>query len=271
MAAGLALGNLAEEHENSASQNDVEVKDYYSGKKKVKAVKAHEYTLGIGTGYYMSIGITDFSVCLRDEDGYISYNSQINASFGNANYMGSRNLPDEIADIKNSGGYVCSYFYSTAFDETDEYKRSIKKAYEIALINEASKSGVDDILIIGLKPTAENIDEMEAFVSELSVAAGNSALGILASAEDVKLTDQGVYMIPRLRAVCDFTALDLRDMPRDAATKKAGQEKSELSAYLGEMEYYIKSGSMRLVFSTGNSSLMNSATDLGVTSAQIVE
>lgn len=261
VAAGLALGKMADGYVSPENSGELAVKDYYSGDKVVKAVEAHEYSWGLGTSYYRGIGITDFSVCLRDKDGFITYHSDVNVSFGESAGMGKRNLPDEVKDTQKDGGHVAAYFYSSAFEESDPYKREIKKAYEIALINEAEKSGIDDILIIGLAPTDENIDELEAFISDLSRAAEKSALGVLVSVDDVKLTDSGKYLVPRMRAVCDFTALDLREV----------QSVSSLKATLDEMEYYISSGSMRLVFSKNNSSFMKSAFDLGITSAQIVE
>lgn len=271
VATGLALGSLADGYEDASPKLDIGAEDYYSDNKKVKAVNAHEYSWGLGTGYYTSIGITDFSVCLRDADGFITYHSDVDFSYGEDVGMGSRTLSDEVDAIRNGGGYVCTYFYSTAFDAENEYERNIRKAYEIALINEAARGGVDEILIIGLKPTKENIDELEAFVSELSYAAENTALGILVSSDAVKLTDGGDYTVPRLRAVCDFIALDMRDMPSDAAEKKDGQEKSQLFAFLEEMEYYIKAYSMRLVFTPENSSLLSSSVEYGATSVQIIE
>ena len=262
VAAGLALGRFAEKYDGNDQSGQTLVNDYYSGDKRVKAVNAHEYSWGLGTGYYISIGITDFSVCLRDEDGYITYHSEVAASFsGSTDNMGSRNPADAVAAIKNEGGYVCTYFYSTAFDEPDEYKREILKAYEIALINEAAKSGVDDILIIGLKPTEENIGEMEEFLSNMAKASGKSTLGFLASPEDVKLTDSGVYIVPRLRAVCDFAALDVRGV----------QTRTELYDIIEELEYYISSGDMRLVFSTANSNFTQNAIDRGAKGVQVVE
>lgn len=270
VAAGLALGRFAEGHIDETPESQLAVKDYYSGEKLVKAVQAHEYSWGLGTSYYLNMGITDFSVCLRDSDGFITYHSEVASALNATANMGSRNLANEVADAQRGDGYVCGYFYSSAFDESDTYKREMIKAYEVALISEAAKSGIDEILVIGFKPDDSNIGEMEAFVSELSVAAGKSALGVLVSAEDVKLTDSGIYLVPRLRAVCDFAAIDMRSMPTSAASIKNGQSTSELKAFLDEMEYYISSGSMRLVFSSKNSALMQSAVKLGATSVQVV-
>lgn len=261
VAAGLALGKMADGYTSPEINGALAVEDYYSGDKFVKAVEAHEYSWGLGTAYYRGIGITDFSVCLRDKDGFITYHSDVDVTFGENAGMGKRNLSDEVKDTQRDEGYVCAYFYSSAFEESDPYKREIKKAYEIALINEAAKSGIDDILIIGLKPNDENIDELEAFLSNLSYASEKSALGVLVSPDDVLLTDDGKYLVPRLRSVCDFTALDLRDV----------NSVTSLKASLDEMEYYIKSDAMRLVFSKDNSSLMKDAFNLGITSAQIVE
>lgn len=272
IAIGLALGKAAEDYENDSEKPyDIAVKDYYSGDKKVKAVNAHEYSWGYGTGYYHSIGINDFSVCLRDSDGFVTYHTEVDVIFGEGVGMGSRKLSDEVAEIRRDGGYVCAYFYSDALTEKDEYKRNIRKAYEIALINEAAKAGVDEILMIGLEPTAENVGEVEAFVSDISKAAGKTAIGVLVSTDAVKLTDSGNYTVPRVRAVCDFIALDMRIMPSDAATVKNGQDTSELYDFLGQMEYYIKSDNMRLVFSTKNSSLLEKAVGYGATSVQLVE
>ena len=262
VAAGLALGRFADQYQGDVQSGQTLVKDYYSGDKVVKAVNAHEYSWGLGTGYYLSIGITDFSVCLRDADGYITYHSSVAESFSGSNdNMGSRNPAESVSAIKNDGGYVCTYFYSTAFNEPDKYKREVLKAYEIALINEAAKSGVDDILIIGLDPTEENIDEMERFVSDLAKASENSTLGVLISPDDVKLTDSGVYIVPRLRAVCDFVALDVRNV----------NTRSALYELINELEHYISSGNMRLVFSTQNSSFLKNAVDYGANSVQVVE
>ena len=87
----------------------------------------------------------------------------------------------------------------------------------------------------------------------------------------MKLTDSGEYTVPRVRAVCDFVALDMRAMPQDAASLKNGQEISELDAFLEDMEYYIKSDSMRLVFSSKNSALLEKSVKRGANNVQIIE
>lgn len=263
---GLALGRRADEYQPDPKY-DFDYKEYYSGNKKVKIVDAHEYQWGFGTSHYLSQGISDFSVCLRDSDGFITYDSQVDVSFGEVS-EGSRKLSDAVDAVHNVDGYVCGYIYVQSFKIEDSYLRGVYKAYEAALVAEASRGGVDEILLVGIEPTSDNIDEIERFVSDMSRAAGDKPLGVLLSREIFSATENGDYRASRIRSVCDFVALDMRDLPKDA---DAGAEESVLFKTLGEMEYYIKSYSMRVVLSTENSSLYDSFLRFGAENVQIIE
>ena len=263
---GLALGKRAEEY-SSAPKYDLQVKDYYSGEKKVRSVVARDYKWGFGISQHLANGITDLSVCLRDADGFITYDSQVDVSFGEVS-EGSRRLSDEVKSIHDDGGYICGYFYVQSFKVEDEYLRGVYKAYEAALIAEAVKSGVDEIMLVGLAPDNDNIGEIEAFVGDMARAAGDKPLGVLLSREIFSATEENDYRAARIRNVCDFVALDLTDLPKNA---DFGREESVLYKTLGEMEYFIKSYSMRVVISAESSALWGSLADFGVESVQIIE
>ncbi len=263
---GLALGKRAEEYQ-PAPKYDLAVKDYYSGDKKVKTVDARDYKWGFGTSRYISDGITDFSVCLRDADGFITYDSQVEVSFGEIS-EGSRRLSDEVKAIHDVGGYVCGYICVRSFAVEDEYLRGVYKAYEAALVAEAVSGGVDDIMLVGLAPDKDNIGEMEDFVGEMARAAGDKPLGVLLSRGVLSATAENDYRAARIRNVCDFVALDLTDLPKNA---DFGREESVLYETLGEMEYYIKSYSMRVVISAESSALCKSLTEFGAENIQIIE
>ncbi len=263
---GLALGRRADEYQ-PAPKYDFDYEEHYSGNKKVKVVDAHDYQWGFGTSQYLSQGISDFSVCLRDSDGFITYNSEVEVSFGEVS-EGSRKLSAAVEHVHDGGGYICGYIYVQSFKIEDEYLRGVYKAYETALVAEASRGGVDEIMLVGIEPTAENIDELESFVSDMARAAGDKPLGVLLSREIFSATEKDDYRASRIRSVCDFVALDMRDLPEDA---DAGAEESVLFKILGEMEYYIKSYSMRVVISTENSSLYDSLLSFGAENIQIIE
>lgn len=267
--AGLLLAKQAEKHENSPKY-DFDQKPYYSGDKIVKPVNARPYLFGDYAGLLTGIGITDFSVCLRAPDGSLTYDTEYDVSFGEQMQEGVSELSKYTTYIHENGGYVCAYFYVTSFGIEDENLREIYKAYELALIGEAARNGADEIMLVGLDVTDDNIDEIEKFISTASYSAEATAIGVLISPETFKLTEEEIYHAARLRSVCDFVALDLRDLPVDADKVEIEGEASLLDSTLGDMEYYISSYSMRIVFSDKNSSLCDAAIVLGVENIQII-
>lgn len=268
IAVGLALGERAEGYEESAQKLDISVKEHYSGDKKVRNVNAVAYQWGFGTSYYISQGISDFSVCLRDGDGFITYHSEVDVNIGGETDMGSRKLSQAVGDIRDGGGYVCGYIYSDAFDESDTYMREIKKAYELALIREAAEGGVNDILLVGIDAGEERVGEIESFLCRAADAAGEATLGILIDPETVKKDED---LVKRLAAACDFLALDLRGLSKRADLAESEDEPSELYSTLDSMKYFVKVYSMRIVFSSANERLRESALELGVTGVQVIE
>lgn len=266
---GTLLAKQAEKYEN-APKYDFDIKPYYSGDKVIKPVDARPYSFGDYAGELTEVGITDFSVCLRALEGSITYDTEYDVYFGESVQEGVSPLSKYTTYIHENDGYVCAYFYVTWLGEDDEYMRGIRKAYEIALISEAARNGADEIMLVGLDVTSGNVDELERFVSDAAYSVGDAALGVLISPETFRLMGEGVYHAARLRSVCDFAALDLRGLPSDADKVKSEGKESLLDSTLGEMEYYIESYSMRVVFCEKNSSLCASAQSLGVESLQII-
>ena len=264
---GIALGQRADEVDEFP-RLDLGYDDYYSGEKPVRAVDAPTYLLGYGVSPYLSVGYSELSLCLRDADGFIAYNSQVKVSFGEEIKKGSRNLSTEVSAIHSGGAYLCTYIYVDSFNIEDEYLRGIHKAYELALINEAASAGVDEIMLVGLEPEVGNIDEMLRFVSDAAYAAGKSPLGVLLSREVFAGLAENDHTAAMVRSVCDFVALDMRDLSDNA---DRGGEESLLYKTLCDMEHYIGSYKMRVVFSEKNASLRDSAMKYGVESIQIIE
>lgn len=270
VAVGLALGDKADGIE---PKNEYEFPqyEYSSGNKTVRPVDAYAYSFGKDPGAYTAAGITDLSVCLRAFDGVLSYTSLIGADTIEDD---SDTLEHHVEYIHQNGGRVCAYFYVSSFYEKNVHMKDLYASYEIALINEAARSGVDDIMLVGISVDEDNIDSVEAFVARAAAAAENAVLGVLVSPETVKLTEDNVYLAARVRSVCDFIALDLRSLSSDADKVGDGSEdaeKSELERLLDEMEYYVSSYKMRIVLSKNNSELYDSLKALGVCNIQIIE
>lgn len=278
IAVGLLLGSKADSYDPSP-KFDLPAVDYQSGNKTVQAVDAYAYDLGTNVKPYITRGITDLSTCLRHADGSLSYPSRIGAD--EALEEGKNLLSDCVEQIHDAGGRVCGYFYVTFMQEEDRYMRELCRAYELALINEAAKLGVDEILLICPEIEEDTVDLIERYVNDASIAAENAVLGVLISPEVLLLTDENLYYAPRIKKVCDFLALDLRGLSPDA-DQKVGEEDAEtedaaeavalssLESVLSETEYYLRAYSMRVVLSKENAVLYDSVKELGIENIQIV-
>ena len=270
VAVGIALGKKADQNIGK-NKYDLNFEPYQSGDKAVKAVDALYYTLGTSASEYIENGEGHLSFCLRNQLGEISFISSTAAEAGIAQNESSISLADEMTYLHGLGGYACAYIYSTAFDCEDQYLREIYKAYEIALIREAARCGVDDIMIIGLEIDADNIAEVEKYVSDASIAAGKAPLGVLVSREFVLMANGGSYFASRIFEVCDYLALDLRHLDADKTLRPLDHDGNNgVDAIIDELEYYIEAYRMRMVFSRENVRVCDSFRDRGVRNTQII-
>lgn len=272
---GLSLGRRAEEYQKS-QRFDFPADPYYSGDKTVKPVDAYIFPQGADMHAYAARGITDLSVCLCDSEGSLSYTSELGGLDGFITNAENRSLAEQVEYIHEWDGYICAYFYVRSFQIEDSTLRELYKSYELALIREAALAGVDDIMLIGIPIDDSTVAEAEQYVSRACLTAEDTVIGVLVAPELMSLTEQHIYHASRIREACDYIALDFRSLSPDADLVKevdsetAEEEKSNLVIALEQMEYYIKSYSMRIVLSKDNSTLYDSMKNLGVKNMQII-
>ncbi len=184
---------------------------------------------------------------------------------------GDIKLEEYTSLIHKYKGHACGYFVSSAFECEDENLRRVKKAYEIALLSEAAKGGIDDILILGINVTEENSNEVAKYLSELNSAVDNCSVGIAINTGTLLLTENEVYIAAKLKSACDFVALDLRYLDFSDADGSDSGAPANLAQYLSEIRYYLSSYSLRLVFSDANEKLFDEARDLGFSNVQVAD
>ncbi len=268
VAIGISLSRREQESGEPRKRFELGREDYISGEKLVSAVDAYELPKGANVSEHITGDISELSVCIRHMDGSLDFRSEA-AELYSGDIQGERELSLLCKEAHSSGGKVCAYIYITSFNVEDEYRRGIVKAYELALVAETFECGVDDILLLGISVTDENLDEIEAFVSEASYAAGKAPLGVAVKESILDMTSKDGYLAPRLREVCDYLALDLTHL-----TLSDGDDGNNASKRLEETiekyEYYIKSYPMRLLFSTEASGLHAQARSMGAVDMQTV-
>lgn len=273
VAVGIALGRRADKLPIDKNY-DLDMPDYESNGKKVSGVEAYHFPTGANPADYVYQDIYDLSVAVRHKDGSLSYHLNAGEKFP-IDEMGERSFETLCDNASDAGARVCAYFYVTSFDVEDEHEREIIKAYEIALIAEIAESGADDILLLGLSVTENNVSEIEKFVSDAAKAAENAPVGVAIDRETVLLTEKEIYLAGRMRAACDYLALDLTDL-KVSDGESLGKDpdgnplESRLSEILGDFRYYIKTYSMRLIFAQAEYKLYEPALKLGAENIQIV-
>ncbi len=269
---GILLGQRADEV-STAPKYHFDKVEYVSGDKTVKSIEGYHFNKGSSAGDYYVQGIYDFSFCLRHEDGSLDHASEIAEAMG-LDAADTASLADVVESIHYEGGRACGYFYVNAFDESNAHLREVLKAYELALISEMTQSGIDEILLVGISVTDENIDEVEEFLARASLSSQKTAIGAEVSLETLKSTEDEVYHAARLKNACDFLALDLKYMTLADADSNWSDDghrlPSNLETVVDEMQYYIKQYKVRLVFAREYSSIYKTALSLGIVDFQIV-
>ena len=255
IAVGSALGKRAAATVNGGL--DIAVEPYYSGDRMVQAVNTGTYEMNFDVSD-IKRGKVGLSFCLQDDLGNLGYDPAIGFAPEGVK-LGEHTVASHTEYIKKHNGYICGYIFVRTFDIKDEYQREIYRAYEMALIHNATANGVNEVLLVLPRITDSNINEIERYVSDASKASQGGAVGVLLSSELYQITESGVYYASRLRAVCDFAALDLR-----RATA------SDIESILEKNEFYIKSYPLRGVFCKSNKAVADIAREYGMTSIQII-
>lgn len=199
----------------------------------------------------------------------VSFQSDIAKMFSDVS-VGDVELSAYTSSAKYYGGRACGYFVSDAFECGDANLRRLKKAYEISLMCEAASMGIDDILILGIDVTEQNVDEVCEYMYQLQEALGECSVGISVSAGVMELTGQGVYIAAALKDSCDFLGLDMRELDFSQLDGDGDDVPKDLNEYLSGLKYYIKSYSMRLLFSDKNIGFFDEACGLGYLNVQAV-
>lgn len=264
---GLVLGNKAG-GVAADSELDLGRADYDSNGKRVRAVEAYHFPLGANPYDYVYQTIYDMSVLVSHKDGTLDYAFDVADKY-NRGGNGEYSFKSLTSSAHDAGGRICAYIYVRSFDCEDEYERELQAAYEIALIHEMAESGADDILLLGIDITDDNIADVERYVARAATAAQKAPLGVAVSLELIELAKNESYLMARVRSSCDYLALDLTHLKVEDG-ESSGEELSLLEEILTENRYYIKSYPMRILFSRAESKLYIPALDLGVRDLQII-
>lgn len=275
VAVGLLLSNRVDELEDK-EKFEFDKVEYISGNKVVKGVEAYHFDESASPKDYVAQGISDLSVVARDRDGALHFAFEIANVFPIDEMRSERSFKALCEDARRADARVCVYVYITSFDIEDKYVRDAAKAYEIALISEIAESGASDILLMGLDVTQENLGEVCDFVSRASIAAGKAPLGVSLAPEVYYLAEKEIYTAGKVRACCDYLAVDLTYMTLEDGKSQGKSESGEelpslLEKTVGRLKFYISEYPARVLFAREHRKLYINAVELGITDYQIID
>ena len=276
VAIGLFLSEQVDELEGK-KKFEFEKVEYVSGNKIIRGVEAYHFPSSSASPYdYASQGIYDLSVMARGQDGSLNFAFETSERFPIDTVHSDRSFKTLCEDSSDAGTRVCAYMYVTSFEIKDKYARDTAKAYEIALVSEMAASGADDILLLGLSVTEDNVAEICEFVARASVAADKVPLGVALSEDIFKLAESEIYFAARVRGACDYLALDLTHLTlEDGKSQGVGEDGEVLPSLLEDTieksRFYIKEYPARVLFSREHSKLYKDAIEFGIADLQIVD
>ena len=235
---------------------------------KTREVNAYSYTFGKDAMGYIYQDIYDLSVCLRYEDGSLAYHSIIAEKIGLDGMDSGCDLKENVEYMHKCGGYVIGTMYINAFSEKDESISSILESYEKQLIIEAAASGIDELLILGVDVSRDNIDSLLEFFSDIKKASMNCKIGFSISYQDLLEDKNGEYLASKLLMVVDFLALDSKSVP--CAENETLGEKKSFKYRIDTLHYYMKAYNLRLLFDEDHVALYDIAGEMGIENRQMI-
>ena len=143
-------------------------------------------------------------------------------------------LFENVEYIHKCGGYAIGTMYINSFAEKENGVEIIKREYEKQLVIEAADSGIDEILILGLDVSRDNISDVLIFLSDIKKESLDTKIGISISYQDLLEDKNGEYLASMLLMVVDFIALDSKSVPC-VENETLGEMKDVLQTGVGHL------------------------------------
>ena len=200
--------------------------DYEETEKKsdreVKNVRAYPLPLledgSTFTSRLASIKEDATSVCvsLNKPDGTLLYRSNIASSFTYLSVASdSKNISSYLDDIDGRNLYVTAILYIPTFAETtDDLKADVELSIWGAVICEAIRAGIGDVLIIADGADEEDVQKLSALAERIHITEENAIVGF-AIPEAVFEAEKSVTLIDELSKTFDYLAFNASNVEGD--------------------------------------------------------
>ncbi|MBQ7348051.1 MAG: hypothetical protein IJW55_10165 [Clostridia bacterium] len=221
----------------------------------VRNVNAYPFTLGGNIDEV--IGQTSVSVALNRTDGSLYYTSDVAMHLG-MTVETEVSLFESVSELNAFVPYISGVFYPQALSRETSDLRYAVTAEESALLREFLHAGGSEILLCGLTPSADNIDELTAYVKTVKFTVEKAPVGV-AIPRAVAADTNNWRLLAELGAVCDFLVLDLTaELVDESDINDAGISPAAAQIFT-DCNYLLIAYDMRLLLSETQTALISTA------------
>ena len=238
---GNLIGNKVDESIESRKSRETKVQDQgYITPKSVNAypIKLYDEDAGLSARLkkLSADGYKEICFDLDTNDGSLLYSSQVAAELDRQNAGASlTKLSDVTAISKELGLYTIAITHIPDFFNDNDLIRSAALGYHSALIAEALRAGVDEVLVFVSDVSIERYEELIALSDAVKKLCPDGTLGIslpvsaFSEAQDTTVAN-------KLLDAFDYLSADLTVYPSD-----------EVGDALGQMLYYLLRYNVRVL------------------------
>ncbi len=153
---------------------------------------------------------TGASVPMNRPDGAMLYRSSVAASLGSGSDVYSVTVTQAVKQAKDYGLRLCGIWYLSAPDGDNDLLYSVERAETAAILAEALRAGMDDILLIAPTLDKDAIPELTLLAEEVRRLAPEGALGFCLS-EPILEDKKADVWVDDLANAFDFLAINAAD------------------------------------------------------------
>ena len=177
-------------------------------------------------------GASAVSINLSDKNGTLLYKSSTAQKLGYQSGADSLiGLSSIVSSAKSRNCFTSAYITLTSLRESDPKIRSVRMAYEAAVVCEMAEAGINDIVLRCPEISGENIDELARLADNIKAINPNAVIGITFTREIMAHPDSAFY-VDKLKGAYDFTCLDLSNNGEDNAVEYVNTAVSENLLYI---------------------------------------
>ncbi len=158
--------------------------------------------------------VKEVSVPLNRTDGSLLYSSSLADSMGLGSPNYSITITKAASQAKSAQMRLCGIWHLTAFQEKDPALRSVRLSETAALLSDALKNGMNDVLLMAPTLSPESLEELLLLSESVHRLAPDGALGICIPSSFLAAEDSAI-LIDDLVGAFDFLAVNATESDTD--------------------------------------------------------